>query len=154
MEKPNNITDTITYSLSPLAVSAPTQPASSPELPSTSFSFPPRPAVWCSDQNRASDSGDVLEKKGRHSRFTPADDFAILRVFVASKAHIAFVGETRSRFTMAETHANVIPSLHQSVTLKIMQDHYKRLQELFGRKNKKEQLMSGVGGKVGGLMSF
>lgn len=86
---------------------------------------------------------------GRRSRFTPDEDITILREVAAAKAHIAPQGQTKERFEIAAVKINQGGRVGEKVGWKTVQDRYKRLQCRFDEQDKKEALMSGVGGEVG-----
>lgn len=90
-------------------------------------------------------------KAGRHSRFTCDEDLIIVREVAAARAHIAGFGETRRKFENVAANVNENPSMNQKVTWKSVQDRYKRLQADFDKSDKRNQMMSGVGGEVGEL---
>lgn len=87
-------------------------------------------------------------KSGRHSRFTPQQDLAIVREVAAVRAHLAEYGETKKRFaTVAE---RVGENAHfrgmESIGWKTAQDRYKRLQDQYDKSDSENQRLSGVGG--------
>ena len=72
-----------------------------------------------------------------------------MREVAAAKAHIAPLGQTRERFEIAASKATASSKLATEVTLKAIQDRYKRLQSRFDRNERVEAAMSGVGGEYG-----
>ena len=69
-------------------------------------------------------------KSGRHSRFTPQQDLAIVREVAAVRAHLAEYGETKKRFATVAERAGENAHFRgmESIGWKTAQDRYKRLQ--------------------------
>lgn len=86
------------------------------------------------------------QKGGRNSLFKGEEDLITERDDLASKEDVAAFGTTRKRFEIEDVSESGNPTMRTPVPWKAVQDHYKRLQELFDNNEKVIQHLSGVGG--------
>lgn len=101
------------------------------------------------DSPESSPSLSTNTRVGRQFEFTAEDDLILICKVFAARANVTPQGETRERFEVVASKANACRKLSFAVTKKSVQDRYKRLQARANEANKRDVLMSGIGGKVG-----
>lgn len=89
-------------------------------------------------------------RSGRRSKFKAEDDVILLREVAAHKEHIAKYVAMEKHFDLVATAVNSNTAFWMNnFTAKIVQDRYVPLQRQFDTTDRREQLMSGIGGEVG-----
>lgn len=86
-------------------------------------------------------------KRGR-SDLTTEETIMLLREVFAADAHVAPHGSKLELFYKAAHALTVNEDFHPSLDGKSVRDRYERLQRSFNKKDKKDALLSGVGGEV------
>eukprot|EP00171_Calliarthron_tuberculosum_P017460 IDg17460t1 len=89
------------------------------------------------------------KKLDRSPTFTLDDDITIVWEVSAAKAHLAPFGDVLKRFATAAERANKNQNLKNKVTTKRLQDRFKKLMDVFEKKDASERMMSGISGQIG-----
>lgn len=85
----------------------------------------------------------------RHSRFTSEEDPIIVQEVCAVRVHIVSIGETWNKFKVDAVKINTNVRMGQITTCKTVKYRDKRIPDMLDKTDRRDQLRSGVGGKVG-----
>lgn len=90
----------------------------------------------------------MLVNLGRGPSFTQTNDIILVHKVATVRVHIAPFGEVLKIFSTTVDRANANPNLSTKATSKRKKDLYKKWMKTFEKRDRTEEMMSGVGGEV------